>query len=70
MIELILEEEKITDLHKTVMIGDRHSDIEAAKYTGIKSIGVTYGFGSIEEIEGANPDYIAHNIAELQEILR
>ena len=51
------------------MIGDRHSDIEAAKYTGIKSIGVTYGFGSIEEIEDANPDFVANNVAELHTIL-
>ncbi len=69
MIELILDEEKITDLHNTVMIGDRHSDIEAAKYTGIKSIGVTYGFGSVEEIEAANPDFVANNVAELHSIL-
>lgn len=69
MIALILEDEKIEDLHTTVMIGDRHSDIEAAKHIGIKSIGVTYGFGTKEEIEQSKPDYIAHTIAELQRIL-
>lgn len=69
MIELILQDENITTFNQTVMIGDRHSDIEAAKYTGIKSIGVTYGFGSVKEIEESNPDYIAHNVAELHQIL-
>lgn len=69
MIELILKDEKITDLNETVMIGDRHSDIEAAKYTGIKSIGVTYGFGSVKEIEESNPDFVANNVDELYTIL-
>ena len=69
MIELILEKESISNLQKTVMIGDRHSDIEAAKYTGIKSIGVTYGFGSQKEIEDSKPDFIANNVAELHKIL-
>jgi phosphoglycolate phosphatase len=69
MIELILENEKISDLNKAVMVGDRHSDIEAAKYTGIKSIGVTYGFGSVKEIEDANPDFVANNVKELHTIL-
>ncbi len=69
MIELILEDENISQLNQTVMIGDRHSDIEAAKYTGIKSIGVTYGFGTRKEIEDSKPDYIANNVAELHTLL-
>ncbi len=69
MIELILEDENISQLNQTVMIGDRHSDIEAAKYTGIKSIGVTYGFGTHKEIEDSKPDYIANNVAELHTLL-
>ena len=69
MIELILEKENVKQLDKAVMIGDRHSDIEAAKFTGIKSIGVTYGFGTIEEIEDSKPDYIANNVAELHSLL-
>ncbi len=47
----------------------KYSDDEAAKYTGIKSIGVTYGFGTIKEIENSQPDYIANNVAELHTIL-
>lgn len=69
MIELILEDANISNLHETVMIGDRHSDIEAAKFAGIKSIGVTYGFGTIKEIEDSKPDYIANNVAQLHTLL-
>lgn len=69
MIELIVEAENITHPEKAVMIGDRHSDIEAAKHVGIKSVGVTYGFGNLKEIEDAKPDYIVNNVAELQALL-
>jgi phosphoglycolate phosphatase len=69
MIELIIEAENIADKDSVVMIGDRHSDIEAAHNTGVKSIGVTYGFGSKEEIIATKPTFIAHNVAELQAFL-
>lgn len=42
-----------------VMIGDRHHDIDAARALQMTSIGVAWGFGSIEELIGAN----AHQIA-------
>lgn len=42
-----------------IMIGDRRFDIEGAKEAGIKSIGVTFGFGEREELEKAGADYIA-----------
>lgn len=42
-----------------VMIGDREHDIIGAKKNGISSIGVTWGYGSIEELQGINPSKIA-----------
>lgn len=69
MIELIIEAENVSDMNSVVMIGDRHSDIEAAYTIGVKSIGVTYGFGSDEEIKLTKPTYIANNIKELAQIL-
>lgn len=41
------------------MIGDRLYDIEGAKEAGVDSIGVLYGYGSREELEGAGATYIA-----------
>jgi len=69
MIELILEKENFNNLENVVMIGDRYSDIEAAHTIGVKSIGVTYGFGSKEEITSTKPTHIAQNVAELQSLL-
>ncbi len=45
------------------MIGDRIYDIEGAAAFGMKSIGVTWGFGPIEEFAGA--EHIVDSPAEL-----
>lgn len=52
-----------------VMIGDRESDISAAKINKISSIGVTYGQDSTETIVNSNPDYIVHSSQELSDFL-
>ena len=53
-------------LEECIMVGDRRHDIEGAKENSMKSIGVTYGFGSEEELKTAGADYIAHNAEELK----
>ena len=69
MIELIMQSEQITDKNNIVMIGDRNTDIEAANYHQIKSIGVTYGFGSKQELENTKPTFLVDTVAELHNIL-
>ena len=44
---------------RSIMIGDRYVDIEAAKMNSMRSVGVLYGYGSKQEIEEANPEWIA-----------
>ncbi len=53
----------------SVMIGDRKFDIIGAKNNSIKSIGVTYGYGTLEELQLHNPDFIANSCNELKAIL-
>ena len=52
-----------------VLVGDRKYDVEGAKETGISSIGVTFGYGSREELEHAWPDCIVDNAEELRNVL-
>lgn len=53
----------------TVMIGDTFYDIDGAKENHLPSIGVTYGYGSREELEKAGADAIASSVEELQALL-
>jgi len=53
------------DAATTIMIGDRAVDIEAAKINGIGSIGVSWGFGDLEELENARADHVVHTPATL-----
>lgn len=57
------------DYDNTVMIGDRKFDIIGAKDNKLVSVGVSYGYGSIEELKAEKPDYIARSVAELEELL-
>lgn len=48
----------------SIMIGDRHHDIDAARAVGMKSIGVTWGYGSGDEL--ALADRLCTTTADLQ----
>lgn len=52
-----------------VMVGDRRYDIEAAVANSIKAIGVTYGYGTREELQGAGAGILVDTIGELEEML-
>jgi len=60
---------KITDKSKVVMIGDREHDILGAKENGLSSIGVLFGYGSLEELKKAGADYIAKDQKEILDII-
>ena len=49
----------------TIMIGDRKHDVIAAKKNGMKSVGVTYGYGSREELIEAGADYLCDTPMEV-----
>ena len=42
------------DATRAVMIGDRHHDVRAARATGARAIGVLWGYGTDEELAGAD----------------
>ena len=53
----------------TLMIGDRREDIVAGKSNRTRTIGVTYGYGSREEIAAAQPDYICQRPSDIREVI-
>jgi phosphoglycolate phosphatase len=54
----------------TIMIGDRKHDVIAAKKNGMKSVGVTYGYGSREELIEAGADYLCDTPMEVVSFVR
>jgi len=64
LINFILNHLKLA-ADETVMIGDRKDDIAAGKANRIKTIGVTYGYGSSQEIIDSAPDYICNSPSEI-----
>ena len=52
------------------MVGDRHYDIIGAKEVGIDSVGVTYGFGSEDELRQAGATHLITSINELIAIIK
>lgn len=71
IIEFLINEIKNPDITREdiVMVGDRQYDILGAKEVGTKSIGVLYGYGSLEELSNVNPDYIVSSVKELEDKL-
>jgi len=69
VIEHALKSCEITDTSNAVMIGDRKHDILGAKKFGLDSIGVLYGYGSRDELESANADFIAETVADVEGLL-
>lgn len=65
VINYVLKENKITDLDKTIMIGDRFYDINGAHKAGLKAIGILWGFGSRTEFEQCGADFIFETPQEL-----
>lgn len=68
LIHLILDKEAIPPRH-AMMIGDRNRDIEGARHNDVKAGGVTYGYGSVEELTQAGADILFRSPAEIASVL-
>lgn len=53
------------DAATAAMVGDRCFDIEGANSNGLHSIGVTWGYGSVEELRQAGANRLAQSPAEV-----
>lgn len=61
--------DKPIEKEKVYMIGDRRFDMEGARAIGVEGVGVTYGYGDMEELREAKADYIVRSVEELQRFL-
>lgn len=52
---------------ESIMVGDRHHDIEGARLNNIKAIAAGYGFGNAEEYK--NAVFVADNPTDVYEFV-
>jgi phosphoglycolate phosphatase len=57
--------ERALKASETVMIGDRKHDLIGAQENGIPGIGVSWGYGPLEELQAAGAQHIARSWEEL-----
>ena len=67
--ELINNQEEL-QTSECLLIGDRQNDIHSAKEVGIRSIGVTWGYGTQKELKDAGADFVFHTPIELETFLK
>ena len=69
VIAYVLEKLGSSDAKNCVMVGDRSHDVVGARENKINCVGVLFGCGSREELEGAGALALARDMRELEEIL-
>lgn len=57
------------DKTNIAMVGDRRNDIEGGHYNNLRSMGVLYGYGDLQELQKANSDWIVQNPLEISKIV-
>ncbi|MBF7683572.1 HAD-IA family hydrolase [Acinetobacter sp. B5B] len=69
LIAYILQQQQLNPA-QCLMVGDRKYDIQGAQANQVQAIAVTYGYGSIAELEMAKPNAWIGHFDELIEYLR
>ncbi|MBQ4511118.1 MAG: HAD hydrolase-like protein, partial [Clostridia bacterium] len=70
VLEYVLSNIEEKDRGKILMIGDRCFDINGAKAYGLDSVGVTFGYGTREELEESGATYIVDTPKEIENLLK
>lgn len=70
VLDYVLKTNKISDLSEILMIGDTKFDILGAKHFGLKSLAVTYGYGTKEELLETKPDFVVSVPKEILQVIK
>jgi phosphoglycolate phosphatase len=69
VINYVIDQYNLKNKKDIVMVGDRSHDVIGAKENEIDVIGVTYGYGSGEELKGAGATYLAESTEDIFSIV-
>ncbi len=68
VINYVMASMGITDKNDVIMVGDTHYDVLGAKESGIKCIGVLYGYGDLKKLEEAGAYRLAERPEDIAEM--
>lgn len=68
IIQTILDQIPGVDRNELLMIGDRKFDIVGAKHHRIDCAAVTFGYGTLEELQQEKPTHLVNTIEELRKL--
>jgi phosphoglycolate phosphatase len=54
---------------RTLMVGDKPADIQAGKGAGVYTAAVTYGYGDLDALTAASPDFFLPRFSQLPDLL-
>ena len=54
---------------RSLMVGDKTADIKAGQEAGAFTAAVTYGYGDLDSLTAASPDFLLQRFAQLPDIL-
>jgi phosphoglycolate phosphatase len=54
---------------RSLMVGDKTADIKAGREAGAFTAAVTYGYGDLDSLTAASPDFLLQRFAQLPDIL-
>jgi phosphoglycolate phosphatase len=54
---------------RTIMVGDTTHDLAMARAAGMRSVGVTYGVHSVQELQAQSPTWVADTFAEVVRLI-
>lgn len=57
------------DASRTVFLGDMCHDVETARHGGVTSIALLTGYQNADQLSKANPDLVADDLSEIQQLL-
>jgi len=69
VIGFVLDQLGPVDTGTTTMVGDRSYDIEGGRHFGLRTVAVTWGYGSAEERDACAPDAVVSDMDELRRAL-
>ena len=52
------------------MVGDRSTDILGGQHFNLPTIGVTYGYGTVEELNNCKPTYLVNSVNEITNLIK